>query len=125
MDPSAQFDPLSHPERLETKALDDAADLEKSLTPKYGTPERRPALDSETVLAETDRFTPTGKSYDNRKIYRDGDGRLYYVDNFHEGSGSEIEVFSRNGEHLGTMTPGGVFDATRKVKGRVLTKDLL
>jgi hypothetical protein len=125
VDPARHFDPLSACEQLEDRALKEASSLKQKLAPKHIIPPTRPALDSETVLADAEKFTPTGKRYSNRKIYRDADGTLYYVDNLHEGAASEIEVFSRTGEHLGTMTPDGAFDAAKKVKGRILKKDLL
>jgi hypothetical protein len=124
-DPATHVDPLAHATQLDVKALKQIEDLEASVSPKHAIPADRPARDSETVLVDAKRFTPTGKIYDGRKIYRDGDGRFYYVDNLHKGLASEIEVFSRTGEHLGTMSPSGVVDTTKKVKGRTLKRNLL
>ncbi len=123
-DPAEHLDTLGHLEHIEEQLLKDLDTIE-SASGKRVIPADRAALDEETVLADgSGKYTATGKSYSNREIYRGADGRLYYVDNFHKGAGSEIEVFTSNGEHLGTMTPAGVFDPTGKVKGRTLPKDL-
>jgi hypothetical protein len=83
------------------------------------------ALDSETVRADASKYKPTGKYFQGREIYSGADGKYYYVDNFHKGARSEIEVFNSVGEHLGTMTIDGVFDAAGKKAGRKLAKNLL
>lgn len=119
-----RFDSLDSAEQLESKLYKQMDDLEKSIKPKGGIPADRPALDTETVLANgTGKYIPTGKKFQGRTIYKDADGKFYYVDNLHKGAGSEIEVFSPNGEHLGTMSPVGVFNASGKVKGRMLKKE--
>ena len=125
VDRAHTYDPLATLEQAETKALRDAAALEKAVTPKLVIPANRPALDSETVLTDASRYTPTGKKFQGREIHKGADGKYYYVDNFHKGAGSEIEVFNSVGEHLGTMTIDGVFDAAGKKPGRKLAKNLL
>jgi hypothetical protein len=77
------------------------------------------------VLANRDEYTRTGKNYHGRSIYRGEDGKLYYVDNLHKGAASEIEVFSPQGDHLGTMSPDGKLKPDSAVKGRYLPKDKL
>lgn len=125
-DPAVRYDPLVHVEQAETRALQNIERLERELTPKRPIPESRPPRDEETVLADGSRdFTRTGRTYQGRQIYRDADGRYYYVDNLHRGAASEIEVFSDTGAHLGTMSPEGIFNPAGKVAGRYLPKGLL
>jgi len=125
VDPAHAYDPLAALEKAETKALKDVEALEKAVTPKRVIPASRSALDSETVLADASKYKPTSKHFQGREIYSGADGKYYYVDNFHKGARSEIEVFNSVGEHLGTMTIDGVFDAAGKKAGRKLTKNLL
>ncbi|HUQ03302.1 MAG TPA: polymorphic toxin-type HINT domain-containing protein, partial [Kofleriaceae bacterium] len=125
-DDDSNFDSFDRIETLETRALKRMEALEKELTPKRKIPADRPARDHETILADgTGSFTRTGKTFQGRQIYRDEGGRLYYVDNLHEGAASEIEVFSSTGKHVGTMSVDGVFNPDGKVDGRYLNKDLL
>ena len=70
-------------------------------------PMSRPARDDETILRDTRLFTTTGKTFQGRQIYRDGQSRYYYVDNFHLGTDSEIEYFNPQGRHLGTLHADG------------------
>jgi hypothetical protein len=126
VDPAHHFDPLVRIEQTESRLLQEAENLEAAHRPARNIPAGRPAMDTETVLADgTGGYTRTGKSFHGRSIYRDADGKLYYVDNLHEGAASEIEVFSPTGQHLGTMSPGGTFDASTRVKGRMLPKNKL
>ena len=66
-----------------------------------------PAPDKETILADESKFTRTSKTYQNRHIYKDEESNFYYVDNFHGGKTSEIEVFNKRGQHLGTINLDG------------------
>lgn len=100
-----EFDDIrTKAEQLEEKAKEN---LPKADIPDYVRENRTP-LDSETVLADDSRFSRTGKKQQGREVYVDGDGKQYYVDNYHTGKGSEIEVFDSRGKHLGTISPDGV-----------------
>jgi len=43
--------------------------------------ENRPPLDEETFLADSNKYTRTGKKFQGRAIYKGRDGRYYHVDN--------------------------------------------
>jgi hypothetical protein len=68
-------------------------------------------------------YTRTGKKFQGREIYKDGNGRYYHVDNFQEGWGSEIEYYNPQGKHLGTLKPDGT-PKDGPVKGRTLPDNL-
>lgn len=102
-------------ETLENRAREG---VPKSEVPAYVTENRTP-LDSETILADESRFTRTGRKQQGREVYVDKDGKQHYVDNFHKGAGSEIEVFDSRGKHLGTITPDGA-PKDPAIKGRTI-----
>jgi len=78
--------------------------------------------DYETVLISS-KYTKTGKKYSSgANIYKDKKGNYYYVDRNHKGLASEIEIFNKKGNHLGTMKPDGTAIPNSQVKGRELPK---
>ncbi len=81
--------------------------LPKSIEEKTYILEGKPAPDEETILNDESNFTRTGRTHDGRQIYTDEKGKLYYVDNYHFGKNSEIEVFDKQHKHLGTMNVDG------------------
>ena len=85
--------------------------------------DNRVPKDKETFLAK-DRYKYTGRTEPKgSKIYRDDKGHYYHRDTFHKGKGSEIEVYDKNGRHIGTANPKtGKFDSSTAVKGRSLTR---
>ncbi len=91
-------------EQLEGKVQDSLPKVAEE--PAY-VRENRPALDKETLLGNENQFTRIGRKFQGREIYVDAEGKQYYVDNFHNGKASEIEVFNAQGEHLGTINPDG------------------
>ncbi|MEH2152865.1 eCIS core domain-containing protein [Nostoc sp.] len=126
-DPDIEGLALEEFESINKKAKELESDIQKKLPKGTEDPpyvkENRPPLDEETFLADSGTYTRTGRKFQGREIYKDGDGRYYHVDNFHEGRGSEIEFYEAQGKHLGTLKPeGGVKDGP--VKGRTLPDNL-
>ncbi len=65
--------------------------------------------DEQTVLRDNIRFRKTSKRYDDRSIYLEIlKNRYWYVDNFHTGKSSHLEVFDGTGKkHIGKATLNG------------------
>lgn len=63
--------------------------------------------DSQTILSDRSLFDRTGKCYrDHSQIYRHRVTKHYYYrDTFHEGVDAHLEVFDKNGNHLGEADP--------------------
>lgn len=81
--------------------------------------------DFQTVMIkEPDRFRATGKRERmfSRTVFKEiATNWLYYVDEGHVGHKAHLEVFSPNGEHLGTADLNtGTLDVTSRVNGRRL-----
>lgn len=93
---------------------------------KYSWPDNRVPKDKETILSNKTQYTDTGRiGPDNRKIYKGSDGNYYHMDNLHQGKGAEIEVYNKNGNHIGTANPKtGIIDRTNAVPGRNIKKYL-
>ncbi|MHC5756534.1 eCIS core domain-containing protein [Nostoc sp.] len=126
-DPDIEGLALEEFESINKKAKELESDIQKKLPKGIEDPpyvkENRPPLDEETFLADSGTYTRTGRKFQGREIYKDGDGRYYHVDNFHEGRGSEVEFYDAQGKHLGTLKPeGGAKDGP--VKGRTLPDNL-
>ncbi len=126
-DPDLEGLALEEFESVNTKAKELKSDIQKKLPKGTEDPpyikENRPPLDKETFLADSGAYARTGKKFQGREIYKDGDGRYYHVDNFHEGWGSEIEYYNPQGEHLGTLKPDGT-PKEGPVNGRTLPDNL-
>lgn len=85
--------------------------------------ENRVPLDSETILSNGE-YERTNKSFKGAAIYKK-DEHYYYRDTKHFGRAAEIEVFDKNGNHIGTMDPQtGEMNFSNKVSGRKLDKNL-
>ena len=83
--------------------------------------------DSETILSDRSLFDRTGKRYgDHAQIYRHRVTKHYYYrDTFHEGVDAHLEVFDKNGNHLGEADPiTGVMREKSKDPKKKLRKDL-
>lgn len=65
----------------------------------YKFTENRPPIDSETILKDKS-YIPTNKTFQGAKIYTK-DGKFYHRDNFHRGVASHLEVYNKQGTHLG------------------------
>jgi hypothetical protein len=80
--------------------------------------------DWQTCLRNTERFKRIGKfsGSKGRIVYKEREtGRLFYVDSFHNGKASHVEVFDALKCHLGTADiHNGILDTTQKERGRVL-----
>ena len=83
--------------------------------------------DSQTILSDRSLFDRTGKRYrDHAQIYRHRVTKHYYYrDTFHEGVDAHLEVFDKNGNHLGEADPiTGVIREKSKDPKKKLRKDL-
>ena len=64
-----------------------------------------------------------GKFYDGASIYKDADGNYYYKDKFHTGKAAHIEIFNKNGKHLGEMKPDGELISNSADPKKILPKE--
>ncbi len=83
-----------------------------------------PPTDRQTTLGDSKRFQPTSllSPHGKRRIYWEKENnRYWYVDNFHGGVGSHLEVFDRHGRHIGEATLDGSLDE-EKVDNRKTIK---
>ncbi len=82
---------------------------------------RYPPKDQQTILRDTQRFQKTQNIYDGRSIYREiQNNRYWYVDNFHYGQASHIEVFNAQGDHIGESDLNGNIDETKKDSNKMI-----
>jgi len=82
---------------------------------------RYPPKDQQTILRDTQRFQKTQNIYDGRSIYRETQNdRYWYVDNFHYGQASHIEVFNAQGNHIGESDLEGNIDETKKDSNKMI-----
>lgn len=82
---------------------------------EYSFLSRYPPKDRQTILRDTQRFQKTQNFYDGRSVYREiQNDRYWYVDNFHYGQASHIEVFNAQGNHIGESNLDGNVDETKK-----------
>jgi RHS repeat-associated protein len=96
-------------------------DVIESSIPDYITGNRSPIW-TETIL-NSDEFVKTGKRWGNGENIFKKDGKYFYIDNFHTGKGSHIEVFDKNGHHLGEMDPiSGNIDYSNADNTKILDK---
>lgn len=63
------------------------------------------------------RLKPTSKHCKGQRIFQDDRGRYYHKDALH----SEVEVYDKRGNHIGVMTPEGMW---HKLKGQDKTKTI-
>jgi hypothetical protein len=82
---------------------------------------RYPPKDQQTILRDTQRFQKTQNLYDGRSVYREIQSDWYwYVDNFHYGQASHIEVFNAQGNHIGESDLEGNIDETKKDSNKMI-----
>ncbi len=82
---------------------------------------RYPPKDQQTILRDTQRFQKTQNLYDGRSVYREVQSdRYWYVDNFHYGQASHIEVFNAQGDHIGESDLDGNIDETKKDSNKMI-----
>jgi hypothetical protein len=81
--------------------------------------------DKQTVLSDKSKFARTGKQKKGAQIYKGKDGKFYHRDTLHKGKGAELEVYGKNGNHLGTASPKtGKIDTSKAVPGRNIKKEI-
>jgi D-ribose pyranose/furanose isomerase RbsD len=105
---------------------DTQKNLEKWLDSKYkifsqiyDTNLQIPPTDEQTILRDRNRFTPTKYSSNKRRVYKDKLTNYYwYVDRNHIGLHAHLEVFNKNGEHIGTASLTGDIDSSKRIAGR-------
>ena len=89
-------------EKLQTDRFD--YDYSSNVTP----------TDLQTVLRDNQRFTATTYFVDGRRVYKEVTTECYwYVDNLHYGRSAHLEVFTRNGLHLGESDLAGAVDPSK------------
>jgi len=94
--------------------------LATEVCPEYIRDNRYPAV-RETFLADGSIYKKIHQRVrGNIPVFRDADGNYYYIDRFHTGRKAHIEVFDRNKNHLGTMTPEGIMIPNSQVPSRTL-----
>ncbi|HMT27103.1 MAG TPA: hypothetical protein PKD96_02255, partial [Candidatus Absconditabacterales bacterium] len=80
--------------------------------------------DKDTILSVSEIFSRTNKRFRGATIYTDQNGRYFYRDTLHTGPSSHLEVFDKNGNHLGEADPitGELIEGTKDVSKK-LDKD--
>lgn len=83
-------------------------------------------IDNQTILRDSSRFEKIGREYDGRSIYREKEtGYYWYVDNFHKGKASHLEVFDNTGKnHLGESDLEGNIDFSKSDPDKRIDKYL-
>lgn len=81
----------------------------------YDESSSNPPTDKQTILRHTNRFEPTQKLYDSRRIYKEKEtGYFWYVDNLHYGQSAHLEVFDNTGNnHIGESDLEGNIDKAK------------
>lgn len=67
--------------------------------------DKRVPQDKETVLSDKSEYTKIGLRVKGAAVYKGKDGNYYYRDTFHTGESAHLEVFNRQGVHLGEANP--------------------
>ena len=67
--------------------------------------EKRVPQDKETVLSDKSKYAKTSLRVKGAAVYKGKDGNYYYRDTFHTGESAHLEVFNRQGVHLGEANP--------------------
>jgi hypothetical protein len=83
-------------------------------TADYDYNSTRPPDDCQTVLRDVTRFQKTGQFQQGRRVHLEIRTRRYwYVDHFHYGHASHLEVFDARGLHVGESNLEGIVDASK------------
>lgn len=93
---------------------------------EYDYDSKNPPTDSQTILRNAERFKATNYKIQGRIVYEQlSDGTYWYVDNFHCGKGSHLEVFNPNeDEHLGEANLEGALDESKADEKKKIKKYL-
>ena len=67
--------------------------------------EKRVPMDKETVLSNKSQYSKTSSRVKGASVYKGKDGNYYYRDTFHTGESAHIEVFDKQGHHIGEANP--------------------
>ena len=67
--------------------------------------EKRVPQDKETVLSDKSKYTKTSFRVKGAAAYKGKDGNYYYRDTFHTGESAHLEVFNKQGIHIGEADP--------------------
>ena len=67
--------------------------------------EKRVPMDKETVLSDKSQYSKTSNRVKGASVYKGKDGNYYYRDTFHTGESAHLEVFNKQGVHLGEADP--------------------
>mgnify|MGYP002517683949 FL=1 len=62
-------------------------------------------MDKETVSSDKSQYSKTSNRVKGASVYKGKDGNYYYRDTFHTGESAHLEVFNKQGVHLGEADP--------------------
>jgi len=81
----------------------------------YDTSSNLPPSDLQTILKDGQRFRKTSlPKQGGRTVFEESNTRYnWYVDSFHTGDSAHIEVFDRQGNHIGEANLLGVIDTSK------------
>jgi hypothetical protein len=86
---------------------------------RYNEVSKDPPTDTQTLLRDKKRFTPTSQFVQGRRIYQEEQsGYYWYVDNEHFGRGAHLEVFDKLRRHVGVADLEGLLDESQAELGR-------
>jgi len=111
-------------EPVTLSSFDNISQFEAWLTtlggiPPYGANAVDPPRDDQTCLIDAQRYEPTSKLFQGRRIYRNRLNKdLLYVDNLHVGAAAHLEVFDKFRRHRGkgNFLDGSLMPGTRDAK---------
>lgn len=84
----------------------------------------RTPLDEETCLSNQQKFKKVnGLKSQGRQVYLDVQKRFWYIDNLHKGESTHLEVFNKDGKHIGEADLKGIINFSKKVEGRIFVND--
>ena len=108
---------------IKSKMDDDLYKLEEASKKTTEVPDyikdNRVPIDKETILRKKE-YQKTNIKVKGAQVYKNGD-KYYYRDTFHTGEAAHLEVFDKNGNHIGEANPQtgelipGTADATKKI----------
>jgi len=82
----------------------------------------KPPSDKQTALRNSNRYVVMKRFHDGRRIYQDVYNDNYvYVDNFHYGVAAHLEIFDREGIHLGEANLQGEIKTNTQDNTKFLT----
>ena len=56
-------------------------------------------------MSDKSKYFKTNNRVKGARVYKEKDGNYYYRDTFHTGESAHLEVFNKQGNHLGEADP--------------------